>query len=362
MVEKQRKMVDQDKEYMKKYTRETPYTMGEITLNYGTGYSKNTLNTATFGMFKLSKNPYQAILEAIPQKRVDQDGVAQVEGVDQGVDPTATLKSLVKTHYANAAALNNYNRDSFGEKLFKSAPKISPIQKAARNGQLECVKILAAQPGVDINKRFENCNYRRSNMDSDYVCEPALHLAVINGYLDIVKFLCQPLFEGIITDIFATDTVSGNNILHLAAEHGHLNIVKYILGILTPPANFINTLNDDKINISKRTALFIASIKGHVDIVKYLLEKGADPSIKGQLPGRKNWNEHTNGFVTVEGAYITPLEAAAMEYKREDKDEIKRQIQEIERPAQQTSGGKKRSRSLKKKRTQKRKNKQSRKR
>ena len=55
--------------------------------------------------------------------------------------------------------------------------------------------------------------------------DTALHLAAMNGHLDILQFFifdqnCDPNFSG---------GQCGQTVLHTAAECGHLNIVKYLI-------------------------------------------------------------------------------------------------------------------------------------
>ena len=103
-------------------------------------------------------------------------------------------------------------------------------------------------------------------------CEPtsrdedndtALHLAVMNGHLDLVQFFtsdlnCDP---NIPRRVGLVETP-----LHYAAEFGHLHITKY----LTDDQGCNPSCLDDL----RYTPLHWAAMEGHVDIVKFLTMMG----------------------------------------------------------------------------------------
>lgn len=83
-----------------------------------------------------------------------------------------------------------------------------------------------------------------------------LNIAVINGHLDIVKYLIENGANVNNPGVIPT--------LSYASNHGHLNIVKYLIE------------NGANIHVNNEQALFFAAGKGNLDVVKYLIENGAD--------------------------------------------------------------------------------------
>ena len=111
-----------------------------------------------------------------------------------------------------------------------------------------------------------HCDPTSRNVNND----TALHLAVMKGYLDIVRFFisdlnCDPDLPG---------GQYGRTPLHAAATFGHLNIVKYLTNKqgCNPPRSNDNKyipLHYDTVN---NTALHYAVTSGHLEIVKFLIE------------------------------------------------------------------------------------------
>lgn len=89
----------------------------------------------------------------------------------------------------------------------------------------------------------------------------SLHYAVIEGHLEMVKFLID---QGANVNSTSDD---GHTALHLAARSGNLDIVKYLLE-LGVDVNCEQELG--------RTALHLAAEMGNLDTVKYLIVCGAD--------------------------------------------------------------------------------------
>ena len=94
----------------------------------------------------------------------------------------------------------------------------------------------------------------------------ALHIACINGHLDLIKYLiteqnCDPMCEE--EDIKWTS-------LHHACQGGHKHIVQYLISELGC---------DPKVpNFEGSLPLHIACENGHLDLTKYLItEQNCDP-------------------------------------------------------------------------------------
>ena len=85
--------------------------------------------------------------------------------------------------------------------------------------------------------------------------EWALKWAVINGHLEVVKYLVE---NG--ANIHADNELA----LKWAANNGHLEVVKYLVE------------NGADIHVDNEWALRWAANNGHLDVVKYLVENGAD--------------------------------------------------------------------------------------
>jgi ankyrin repeat protein len=115
-----------------------------------------------------------------------------------------------------------------------------------------------------------------------------LHLAAIEGNLDIFKSLVDIDKQ----DIYARDA-NGRTSLLLAVINGHIEIVKFLLPLMETSALEISD------NSERNTALHWAISECRVEIVKLLLEKGA--------------NVHAQDLDNE-----TPLHAAMAEDKKED--------------------------------------------
>ncbi len=124
------------------------------------------------------------------------------------------------------------------------------LYNSIRDGNLETVKYLVDEKGVDVNAK------------GPYVENTSLHDAAWYGYLDIVKYLVDE--KGADVNIQNTcDKIP----LHYASEKDDLDIVK----ILVQAGADVNTKDE-----MGKTPLHRAASCGRFDIVKYLVEKGAN--------------------------------------------------------------------------------------
>ena len=103
-----------------------------------------------------------------------------------------------------------------------------------------------------------------------------IHLAALNGHLEIVRFFTIELNCNSNNIIFPveyqgrTTGVGGRIALHQAAQGGHLHVVKY----LVEQCN----CNPSHLDSERVTPLHIAAQWGHLEVVQYLtLEQHRDP-------------------------------------------------------------------------------------
>ena len=98
-----------------------------------------------------------------------------------------------------------------------------------------------------------------------------LHLATINGHLEVMKYLQTNLDSRIFTLALDAKTKNGMiygqplTVLEMASYHGHLEICKWLLSV----DNFL-LLNFE---------LHSAASNGHLDVVKFFVSKGVDINV-----------------------------------------------------------------------------------
>ena len=132
------------------------------------------------------------------------------------------------------------------------------LHLAALNGELEVVKFLIEDMDCD------------PNLKDHYERTPLLH-ASDGGHLDVVRYLvdthhCHPLCldEGKQTP------------LHRAAANGKIEVIRYFATIITQQSNLLIKDSD--------TPLHLASLSGHLEVVKFLTEDmKCDPNLKDEL-------------------------------------------------------------------------------
>ena len=132
----------------------------------------------------------------------------------------------------------------------------TPLHLAALNGRLEIVKFLTNQ---NINK------HPRNNND-----QTPLDLAELNGKQEVKNFLDEFYKIGNLMDEFFVynnqpkNYVIGNSFMHWGASKGHLEVVKYAMkyGDRKEPRN-----------LRGETALHIAAKNGQLEIVKFLMDQ-----------------------------------------------------------------------------------------
>ncbi len=130
-------------------------------------------------------------------------------------------------------------------KLSPESRKESPFHLAARNGDLEAVRLFLSDPFLDPN--ILNANRATP-----------LHLAAQNGHTDIVITLLAD-------QRLNPNALAGNGVspLHLASQNGHIDIVRILLSDSRVDPNVANA--------NGVTPLYSASQSGKIGVVKMLL-------------------------------------------------------------------------------------------
>lgn len=124
-------------------------------------------------------------------------------------------------------------------------------------GYLDVVKVLAAQPSLDVNAIVKvNMLDKYQNTFAD-TTGAALHVAAFNGHHEIIAFLLT--LNNINTNI---KDFKGSRPLHYAAETNHPETVRVLVSHFCTDVNAPDETNS--------TALRYASSFGHVEVVKVL--------------------------------------------------------------------------------------------
>jgi ankyrin repeat protein len=124
---------------------------------------------------------------------------------------------------------------------------LAPLENAAARGHLEIAQFLL-EHGADVNLRGGDGN-------------PPLRWAVERGHADVVDLLLE---HG--ADLEFIDELYGRGVLHLAALNGHLDIVRSLVSRGTK----LNARDS-----TDRTPLHYAAKYGHQRVADYLVEGGA---------------------------------------------------------------------------------------
>ncbi len=165
----------------------------------------------------------------------------------------------------------------------KDKDEVSALDWAIVTGKLKIVKLL-----YSCTTKSEMSKYNNNKQLPLHL----LHLAALQGYQKIVKFLVQ---NGVDVDVLHTGLTAlhtaayydrkevvefliksgavvdkpdeeGETALHLAAEGGYVKIIKLLLECNS---------NIEAETLSKKTPLHIAAKKGKFEAAKYLIKKGA---------------------------------------------------------------------------------------
>ena len=131
--------------------------------------------------------------------------------------------------------------------------KTDNIFTECEKGDLLSVQWLIEKEKVDVNKKDENGEY-------------LLHIAAINGHLDIIKYLIEK--QNVYIDIKGK---SQKTALIYASEKGDLDIVEYLLS---------KGANIESMDYYYKTALHYACEYCKIPVIGYLVLKGADIEVK----------------------------------------------------------------------------------
>ena len=128
---------------------------------------------------------------------------------------------------------------------------INPLMLACTMGNMEIVKILLANPTIDVNR-------------SDNTGINALYVSVYYGHLAIYQLLES---QGA---VFHQST-KGTTLLHIAAKKGFIELVEYLIG---PKCR--NKMHIDKRKKNGMTPAMIAAVHNQLFVLKCLVEGGAN--------------------------------------------------------------------------------------
>ncbi|XP_071177789.1 uncharacterized protein [Mytilus edulis] len=157
--------------------------------------------------------------------------------------------------------------DNKPELLNSLKGRVSPLHIAAGHGQLEVVKHLLEDIGVNVNETLSTTFDNSYKMNERYAGFTPLHFAAKNGYKSIVDYL---LSYGGNPNLSCND---GTTPLMLAAQEGHFDTM---LTLIDGKADVNLQNNEEK---SKQSALFLAARNGKIQCVKKLIDNGADKEL-----------------------------------------------------------------------------------
>ena len=138
----------------------------------------------------------------------------------------------------------------------------TPLWAASYSGHFEVVKFL-------VEEAEANIHIQSSMQSTPFV------ISCQQGNLEIVKYLRSKddKLSETISNIDGNDN-DGAKCLHMACLNGHLDIVDYIL-------NLFPTLIDIR-NQFGQSPLWLASYNGSFEVVKHLIDKGAEIDVYSQ--------------------------------------------------------------------------------
>ncbi len=158
---------------------------------------------------------------------------------------------------------NGFEKYSGQEKPMQDGQKNTPLHIAAKDGDMDMVKILMCR------KWFRQDRWEAALNVQNEDGKTAIHLALENGHKEVAEFLMDEL----------TKRGRDNGYERAISTAARLNYV-YILGKLSDEGVDIDQLIGGK-STEKSTPLSIAASRGNEEAVRFLLKSGAD------IDGRK---------------------------------------------------------------------------
>jgi ankyrin repeat protein len=172
----------------------------------------------------------------------------------------------------------------------------TPLHIAALNGHLQLLKhmlLIKLEPDSNVSsstsdfsrEQVAECSeFLKNHMPVDNNGDTILHVASKNGHLNIIQFLISEIGYPL-----NLTNLSGQTCLHQATEGGHFPVVKYLL---TQGSNEINLVDG-----YGWSPAYYAAREGHLEILKYLVERNPAAAL---LKTTKAWRTEDSTFAAGE--------------------------------------------------------------
>ena len=176
--------------------------------------------------------------------------------------------ALLDAGTKNIDKSDDYNYENFDEDVWLGSDKL-PVDKAARNGNVEMVKILTENERSNSKNALKIAVRNNDTEFGKYLLKELevnskrkrLHFAAaFNGNLDLTKLLLDN------EDVCDDNIDNRKMILQIATWKGSLKIVKYLVEEKHASLRMKNYMDE--------TLLYIAAKRNYLDIADYLLDSG----------------------------------------------------------------------------------------
>ena len=135
---------------------------------------------------------------------------------------------------------------------------LSPLHLAALNGKVDVVKFLLTLTDVP-NPTIPNDENQFTGIG-----QTPIYMAASEGYLDVLKVLCKSLIKASKKDEILTPSAIGWSPFHIAIKCGHLDVVKYLINFVEDPLFSM---------CGQKMPLKIALDNGKYDVAQFFLKK-----------------------------------------------------------------------------------------